>query len=49
MGLGLTISKMIAEKFGGNITFKSQHEKGSTFIFTILLQKRDPVISEFLE
>lgn len=34
-GLGLTISKMIAEKLSGSITFNSELGVGTTFIVTI--------------
>ena len=38
IGLGLVISKKIAESFDGNIGFKSKWQKGSTFGFRIVLQ-----------
>ena len=34
IGLGLVISKMIVNKFNGNIEFQSTFKKGSTFYFT---------------
>lgn len=34
IGLGLAISKMIVEKFNGQINFESEYGKGSTFSFT---------------
>jgi len=40
-GLGLYISKMIIEAHHGNITFKTQEKKGTTFFVTLpLTQKR---------
>lgn len=35
MGLGLTISKMIIQSLGGDITVESEPTVGSTFIFTL--------------
>ncbi|OYX22939.1 MAG: hypothetical protein B7Z06_10910 [Flavobacteriales bacterium 32-35-8] len=34
-GIGLNIAKSHIENIGGTITFKSQENKGSTFILTI--------------
>ena len=34
IGLGLVISKMIVNKFNGEINFMSKYKKGSTFFFT---------------
>jgi signal transduction histidine kinase len=34
VGLGLVISKLIVNKFDGNIDFISKYKKGSTFFFT---------------
>lgn len=37
VGLGLMISKLIVEKFDGNISFVSEEDQGSTFTFTFKL------------
>ncbi len=34
-GLGLSIVKHIVEAHGGQVTVESEHEKGSTFTFTL--------------
>jgi signal transduction histidine kinase len=34
IGLGLVICKMIAEKFNGQVNFKSEYLKGSVFEFS---------------
>ena len=39
IGLGLYISKMIVEKFGGNIGLKSEVDVGSRFTFVVALEK----------
>ena len=38
-GLGLTISKEVATRMGGNISFSSHYGKGSTFVATLPLQE----------
>jgi signal transduction histidine kinase len=43
IGLGLVISKLIVNKFGGIIDFFSKYREGSTFFYTIQLEK--PMIS----
>ena len=37
IGLGLHISKLIVQSFGGHISCKSKYGVGSTFVFTIAL------------
>lgn len=39
-GLGLYVSKIIMQEFGGDITVVSQFGKGSTFTFSIPIKKR---------
>ena len=44
IGLGLVISKLIAQKFGGDVDFYSKYLRGSTFFYTMQLEKADKVI-----
>lgn len=39
-GLGLAISKQLAEMMGGQIGVESKEDKGSTFWFTVILEKQ---------
>lgn len=39
MGLGLTMSKAISERLGGDISLRSEEGKGSTFTFNIKFER----------
>jgi signal transduction histidine kinase len=39
-GIGLTLVKEIVESHGGNVTFESERNKGSTFIIQLLLNQK---------
>lgn len=39
IGLGLVISRMIVNHFGGDVSFESQHHVGSTFRFNFITEK----------
>ena len=41
IGLGLVISQMIVENFGGAIEFESTYGVGSTFKFSFVLEKEE--------
>jgi K+-sensing histidine kinase KdpD len=41
IGLGLVISKLIVNKLGGMIDFFSKYREGSTFFYTIQIEKLD--------
>jgi K+-sensing histidine kinase KdpD len=44
IGLGLCISKMIVNKFQGEIDFRSKYKKGSLFWFTFKIDSRESKI-----
>lgn len=41
VGLGLSISKNIAQALGGNIVVHSQANKGSRFVLTVPMSRED--------
>lgn len=47
IGMGLTISREIANKYNGNITFTSKYKEGSTFAFTFELENYEITTENF--
>ena len=43
IGLGLAVSQMIVNKFGGQINFKSKHHFGTEFMFTFNVEDKHSV------
>lgn len=43
-GLGLTISKLLTELMGGELTFSSQVEEGTTFVVNLFLPQSDQTV-----
>ena len=43
IGLGLVISRLIAEKFNGKVNFSSEFGQGTTFWFSFKLDQMDQV------
>ena len=41
IGLGLVISKLIVNKFNGEITFSSKYQHGTTFSYTFEIEDFD--------
>lgn len=39
IGMGLSISREIANKYNGNVTFLSKYKEGSTFTFSFELEE----------
>ena len=39
IGLGLVISKMIVNKFGGEIDFISKYKRGTSFFYTFMVEE----------
>lgn len=46
-GLGTTISKQLVELMGGSLSFTSSEGRGSSFSFSITLQKQSPAMPRF--
>lgn len=46
IGLGLHISKKIAQEFGGDINFTSNWGEGTTFTFVLALDKNIQTLNE---
>ena len=48
IGLGLVISQMIVQRFGGNINFKSKYKVGTIFTFSFLLEPMQIISHEMV-
>jgi K+-sensing histidine kinase KdpD len=46
-GLGLMISKMIVNKFGGTLSFVSQQKHGSLFTFDFYIEESDNQVAVY--